>query len=113
MGQYHKLVNIDKEEVIHPHEMGQGLKLMEQYHSNYSTQHALMLLLTRDNGLGGGDFYYNEENTKEVLGRWVGDRVFWAGDYGDKNEDYYSLSEDYDDISSMVLGAMKDIGEWE
>ena len=30
MGQYHLTVNLDKHEFIHPHQLGDGLKLGEQ-----------------------------------------------------------------------------------
>jgi hypothetical protein len=30
MGQYHYLVNFDKKQCIHPHQIGNGLKLAEQ-----------------------------------------------------------------------------------
>jgi len=29
MGQYHYLINLDKKQVIHPHQIGNGLKLHE------------------------------------------------------------------------------------
>ncbi len=61
MGQYHYLTNLDKEQVIHPHQIGNGLKLHEQIGWPYATPTALVMLLAasgRDGGRVGGDFRY-------------------------------------------------------
>ena len=65
MGQYYRIVNIDKKEVMRPFDFGNGMKLMEwSYTRNYMIL-ALMNLLSDE---------------------WYGDRVYVIGDYAD-NED--------------------------
>ena len=56
MGQYHYVANIDMREYLHPHVMGDGLKLMEFGPSGGGTMLGLALLLACSNGRGGGDF---------------------------------------------------------
>lgn len=77
MGQYHLIVNIDKREYLNPHKLGNGLKLWEQLAANPSSAIALIPLLSCANGRGGGDL----RGDTDVIGRWVGDRVVWVGDY--------------------------------
>jgi hypothetical protein len=80
MGQYHKLVNLDRCEYINPHQLGCGLKQMEQLGTHPGTGAALLLLLASNStGDGGGDF-----GPHEILGRWRGDRIAMIGDYDDK-----------------------------
>jgi len=80
MGQYHYLINLDKKQVIHPHQIGNGLKLHEQIGWPYATATALVMLLaasSRDGGRGGGDFRCGHP----LIGAWAGDRVAFLGDY--------------------------------
>ncbi len=82
MGQYHLTVNLTKREFIHPHKLGDGLKLLEQ--SGWSpggTNDALHLLLAVSNGRGGGDF-----PDSEWAGRWGGDRIAVIGDYAEDTD---------------------------
>ncbi len=69
MGQYHKVVNLDKQEYLHPHQFGDGLKLMEFGGSAQGTLSALAGLLLLDN---------------QQEGPWAGSRVTVTGDYGDE-----------------------------
>lgn len=81
MGQYHKVVNLDKCEYVLPHRLGCGLKLLEQLASQISTGTALIVLLaSASNGDGGGDF----ETGPSIIGSWRGDRIAFVGDYDDK-----------------------------
>lgn len=85
MGQYHYLVNINKRQFIHPHRIGNGLKLYEQIRWPYSTATALVMLLAGSNGEGGrgsGDF----RATHPLIGSWAGDRIAFIGDYS-KHDD--------------------------
>src|SRR5947207_70941 len=85
MGQYHYLVNLDKKQVVHPHEIGNGLKLKEQIGWDYCTATALVMLLasaSRDGGRGGGDFLSGHR----LIGSWAGDRIAFVGDYA-KSDD--------------------------
>jgi len=80
MGQYHYLVNINKRQFIHPHRIGNGLKLYEQIRWPYSTATALVMLLaasSKDGGRGGGDFHAEHP----LVGSWAGDRIAFIGDY--------------------------------
>lgn len=87
MGQYHIPVNLDKREYIHPHKLGDGLKLLEQAFSANGTAGALVLLLAAsngDDGRGGGDFY--SPDFTDVIGRWAGDRIALVGDYAEADD---------------------------
>lgn len=79
MGQYHKIVNLDKKQYIHPHQLGAGLKLWEQLASHPGTGAALIVLLaSASNGAGGGDITQDP-----IVGSWRGDRIAMIGDYDD------------------------------
>ena len=81
MGQYHLTVNLDKKEFLHPHKLGDGLKLWEQANSFAGTAVALLLLLACSNGRGGGDV-----PSHPLVGRWAGDRIAVVGDYAVEND---------------------------
>lgn len=82
MGQYHYLINHSKKQYIHPHKIGNGLKLREQVGWEYSTSTALFMLLAASNGRGGGDF----QGDSPLIGSWAGDRVSVLGDYAEKDD---------------------------
>jgi len=82
MGQYHKVVNLDKKEVLNPHRMGVGIKLLEFSESRVTT--ALCALLAVSNGRGGGDL--GNPNDSSIVGSWAGDRIAIIGDYWDQEE---------------------------
>lgn len=69
MGQYHKVVNLDKQEYLNPHDFGDGLKLMEFGCSAQGTLSALAGLLAMD---------------AQQVGPWAGCRLTITGDYGDE-----------------------------
>lgn len=111
MGQYHLVVNLDKREYLHPHQLGDGLKLMEQAMSGPGgTGSALLLLLAVSNGeegRGGGDFHV--AGFTDVVGRWGGDRIAVVGDYAeasdlpdDDAELIYSLCDDEEAVKGAV-----------
>jgi hypothetical protein len=85
MGQYYLVVNLDKREFLHPHKLGDGLKLMEFGNSGDGTMLALALLLADGCGRGGGDYHAKKGSTPDLalIGRWKSDRVVIAGDYAD------------------------------
>jgi hypothetical protein len=86
MGQYYVVVNLDKRQYIHPHKLGDGLKLLEFGASGCGTMTALALLLADGNGRGGGDLYLPDDcppDVAAVVGSWAGDRIVVAGDYAD------------------------------
>ena len=79
MGQYFYLVNIDKEQYLHPHSWNEGVKLGEFTYPFTSSMlmTAFALLLTDGNGQGGGDYAISNP----LVGSWAYDRVVIAGDY--------------------------------
>lgn len=85
MGQYHLFVNLDKREFVHPHKLGDGLKLAEQLSGGKgSTAAAAVLLLSAPADRGGGDV--SKGKADGVAGRWHGDRVAWVGDYAQDDD---------------------------
>lgn len=88
MGQYYLFVNLDKKQFVHPHALGNGLKLLEFGCSGNGIMTALAGLLSSGNGRGGGDIHVDPDTelaavVEEVIGSWAGDRIVIAGDYGD------------------------------
>lgn len=116
MGQYHKLVNLDKKEQVMPWGIGQGAKQYEHTGTQGSLSDALYLLLITSPARGGGDW----DKFDGLSGRWVGDRVVVVGDYTE-DEDYpdsfaypqfgkvYSDSNDWTDISDEVAAALNKV----
>lgn len=110
MGQYHSLFNLDKLEVVNPHELGFGAKQRE--HSGYgggSLADILYVLCAYKEARGGGDWANdNSENTGMFSGiangvfkgRWHGDRVAVIGDYYEEG-----------DLPAAWAEALSDIGE--
>ncbi len=109
MGQYHYVMNLDKKQFLHPHKLGDGLKLMEFGDSRGGTMTALALLLgcsARDGGRGGGDPRVDAEG---IVGSWAGDRIAIVGDYAEDDD-----IKGYDEIPvSQLYGhaAFTDISE--
>ncbi len=113
MGQYYLACNLDKKQLIDPHDFGDGAKLMEFACSPSGTAGALAVLLADGNGRGGGDC--RSENP--IIGSWAGDRIVVAGDYADigkwgfnKNiyEDASGDGTDWTNISEQVLAALRE-----
>jgi hypothetical protein len=115
MGQYYKVMNLDKKQFLHPHKLGDGLKLMEFGCSANGTMTALALLLADGNGRGGGDM----RSDSRLIGSWAGDRIVIAGDYADEGKWgypdvlYYHSNErddgspaDFEDISLKIREVM-------
>lgn len=115
MGQYFKVVNLDKRELLHPHKFNEGLKLMEFAHEG-RTLRGLAVLLSNGNGGNGGDIHSSDS----LVGSWAGDRIVVAGDYGDdgrwvedpKSNLYGVATETFTDISSRVRAMLEAAGEW-
>ena len=81
MGQYHRIVNLDKAEYLNPHELGDGLKWVEQATSELGTMTALWGAITYPERRGGGD-----PQEHPFVGRWHGDRVVMVGDYAEDTD---------------------------
>ena len=77
MGQYHKLVNLDKQEYVEPYGLGLGAKQYEQVGGfDGSLADAQYILTMTSPARGGGDF-----PPTDISARWAGDRVVIVGDY--------------------------------
>lgn len=90
MGQYYRLVNLDKEQYLDPHHCGDWAKLMELASSGCGMLACLAILLADGNGKGGGDLGHYDVNTGRydsaddpMIGSWAGDRIVLCGDYSD------------------------------
>ena len=92
MGQYHKLINLDKKEFVDPHKLGLGLKQAEQSFVTGSIGDAVYILLALDNGKGGGDLGSPWHDDNGYFGRWVGDEIAVIGDYN--MESKYKIAYD-------------------
>lgn len=108
MGQYHYVMNLDKKQYLHPHHLGDGLKLGE-FASGYTsgTMAALGILLACSAGRGSGDVVDREDNP--LVGSWAGDRIAIVGDYSEDGDFPYdgSVAElyghpDFENISEKV-----------
>jgi len=104
MGQYFKVANLDKKQVINPHAFGDGLKLMEFGCSRHGTMTGLTLLLRQSTGSGGGDFHAVGEHP--IVGSWAGDAITIVGDYDESNLWEAFETSEWEDISADVVVAM-------
>ncbi len=114
MGQYFKIVNQDKKEVINAWDLGGTAKFWE-WLWNPQARVFVWLLRKSDEG-GGGDI--NDPERFETLGRWAGDRITLIGDYDSSR--LWSMSETkdadgnllpnvtYTDISALVRKEFND-----
>jgi hypothetical protein len=116
MGQYHRLVNLDKREWVNPHGLGLGSKQHEHTGAfNGSLSDAMYLLVMSSPARGGGDW-----QVTEVSGRWCGDRVVVLGDYTEdadisnvKNASALDaqIEKEFVDITPKVRDAFKVVFE--
>jgi hypothetical protein len=101
MGQYWITVNLDKREFVHPHKLGNGLKLIEQLGSHPGVGSALIALCAAmPEGRGGGDFRVTHVHGEKVVGRWAGDRIALVGAYAESDD----LQEDDADLVYALCG---------
>jgi hypothetical protein len=86
MGQNWVVVNLDKREMLDPLKFDDGMKLAEFGYSSRGTLTGLTMLLADPNGVGrgGGDMRVSGP----MVGRWFGDRIAIAGDYGDPVDEF-------------------------
>ncbi len=114
MGQYFKIVNEDKKEVINAWDLGGTAKFWEWLY-NPQVRVFVWLLRKSDEG-GGGDI--NDPEQFETLGRWAGDRITLIGDYDSSRLWNMSETKDadgnllpnatYTDISALVRKEFND-----
>jgi hypothetical protein len=108
MGQYFKIVNEEKKEVVNAWDIGGGAKFWE-WLANPQARVFVWLLRQSDEG-GGGDIA--EPERYQTLGRWAGDRITLIGDYDSSGLWDRSATTDadgktlkdaaYTDISALV-----------
>ena len=103
MGQYHKIANLDRKEVLNPHNFGVGIKLLEFSESRVTT--ALSVLLACSNNRGGGDLRSDDE----LCGSWAGDRIAIIGDYWEEDEAKRNLIPTWDMMGEEEGGEYTDI----
>ena len=96
MGQYFKIINEDKKEVVSPWRIGGGAKFFEWLYNNQAR--VLVWLLRKSNETGGGDIA--DPATYPTLGRWAGDRVTLIGDYDESG--LWDTADTFTDISKKV-----------
>jgi len=128
MGQYWKVVNLDKHEYVLPHRLGSGLKLWEQLANSPGTGEALVVLCAAmPEARGGGDFdldenWHGPERTDmssagpmpdeypaiaaRTIGRWAGDRIALVGDYAQDSD----LAPEHK--ASTIYGRCDDDGDY-
>ena len=124
MGQYYKIVNIEKQQYLDTYTFNEGAKLLEFGCSSEGTLTALAILLADGNGRGGGDLH----SEHPIIGSWAGDRIVVAGDYADEEKfleideavkfkmlqngnspNVYTFAMEYfEDISEQALTALLD-----
>ena len=84
MGQYFLIVNLSKQEYLHPHRLGCGAKL---YELCTDPRTGVLIYLLRKSGESGGGDIYPLKNFPNA-GRWAGDAIVVLGDYDSSN--FYS-----------------------
>ena len=113
MGQYHKLINISKNEFVVGHDIGINLKHYEQIGFEGSMADVLYCLMIAqgDDRRGGGDV-----SGHKFIGRWVGDQVAIVGDYYEEKKDnpkyrnlYHIVDDDrhYKNISPSIRSMLR------
>jgi len=109
MGQYWIPVNLTKREFVDPHKLGTGLKLWEQLASHPGTGAALVVLLANQvEKRGGGDLEITKES-KQVIGRWAGDKIAIIGDYAEEGD---LKGVDTEVIYDLCCGSLEDCKRW-
>lgn len=98
MGQYFKLINLDKKEQVIPW----SIKCVAKFYEWVYGEHLKLLayLLRKSDELGGGDIITDNLKELKYCGRWAGDRVLLIGDYDSSK--LWSKTENYVDISKEL-----------
>lgn len=104
MGQYFYIVNLDKKEYLHPHNLGHGLKLWEICMN--PCLNVLGFLLRQSSEGGGGDI----NKDYKFAGHWAGNRIVVVGDY-DESKLYDKANKQFKEISQEIRKEWNDFCE--
>ena len=101
MGQYHKLINIDKKEYVTGWDIGIFAKHLEQvgYDGSMSDVLYILMIAQGNERRGGGDI-----DGHDIIGSWVGDRVAVVGDYFDEEKDNTLFKGLYEKVETKNSG---------
>ena len=119
MGQYYVIVNIEKKEFLHPHQFGDGLKLLEFGCNSCDILTGLTILLADENN---NRYWWNLKSKDSIIGSWAGNKIVIAGNYADPDkfgiktatkEDpncnlYDKATKYYKDVSLAVIDVLKE-----
>jgi len=103
MGQYFLLINLDKQEYVHPHRID-GLAKLWEWCSNPQAG-IIPYLLRKSSETGGGDVENPDQLT--YAGRWSGNRIVLVG-YYDESKRWDTALETYTDISKELKAEYDD-----
>jgi len=96
MGQYFRLINLDKREYVDPWDVGGAAKLWEWCANNQCR--AIPFLLRQSSEGGGGDV----RRDYALASRWAGDRIALVGDYDESNL-FDTAKEQFINISKQLV----------
>ena len=137
MGQYWRVVNLDKKEFLNPYAMDSGAKLWEQL-ANRVGDALIVLCAAMPEPRGGGDLdleanWHGPERTfqehnlgpgpmpeaypaiaRRTVGRWAGDRIALVGDYAEAGDlpKKYKADKIYEQCVSKEWAAKEGPGEY-
>jgi hypothetical protein len=99
MGEYFRIVNLDKREYINPHDCGEqyGAKLGEVAMSSGGPMSALAVLVSTS-------------EWQDHCGRWCGDRIALVGDYSELGQDPWGNEDEWTNITSEVMLSLERLG---
>lgn len=101
MGQYFRLLNLDKREYVDPWDVGGVAKLWEWCANNQCR--VIPFLLRQSSEGGGGDI----QEDYSLAGHWAGDRVVLVGDYDDSK--LFDIAEkEFMNISKQLVKEFND-----
>jgi len=103
MGQYFKLVNTAKREVVSPWEIGGSAKFFEWIANDQAR--VLVWLLRQSTESGGGDV--DPDHGYTTLGRWAGDPVTLVGDY-----DASGLYQEADECTNISAALRREFNDY-
>lgn len=81
MGQYHNIINATRHEYLGAHELGNGVKMLEQSCSYGGVRASLVAFLARRGGNMPADLSYSP-----LIGRWAGNAIMAIGDYAEAGD---------------------------